>query len=197
MNPPNVAALYVERGGPYFKLLPSTRCWHAWRDARKYGGPHPIVAHPPCGPWGRLKGLCTKQDPELGRIAVGQVRRFGGVLEHPAHSGLWRDQRLPRQGEFLDPFGGWTLQVCQVDYGHRAVKETWLYIVGLSRQEFYGSQLWRDRPPPGVPTHTVTYDIASSLGQPKLVKLSAVGARRPPLDFARFLIALASSCSGP
>ena len=186
-----VAALYVERGGPYYRLLPSTQCWNEWRDARHYKGPFPVVAHPPCGPWGRLKGLCTKQNPELGRVAVSQVREFGGVLEHPRFSGLWEDQRLPRPGWFLDSCGGWTLEVNQVDYGHRAVKSTWLYIVGISRQVFYDSDLWRNRPERGVPSHSVTYDIASSEGKPQLLKLSSEGARRTPVPFARFLISLA------
>ena len=188
---PRAAALYVERGGPYYRLLPSTRCWNAWRDARTYKGPFPIVAHPPCGPWGRLKGLCTKQDPELGRIAVEQVREFGGVLEHPAHSGLWKDRRLWGPGQWTDPFGGWTLEVNQVDCGHRATKKTWLYIVGISRGDFFRSELWKTRPPPGTPTHTVTSSLRNAGHLPKLW---SDAARQTPVEFAKFLIGIAEAC---
>ncbi len=48
-----IAALYVETGGAYFGL-PNVDPWDEARDARKYNGPHPIVAHPPCQRWGRF-----------------------------------------------------------------------------------------------------------------------------------------------
>lgn len=51
-----VAALYVDPRGPYPKML-GVECWDEARDARTYAGPHPVVAHPPCGPWGRLRHL--------------------------------------------------------------------------------------------------------------------------------------------
>ena len=192
MNPPNVAALYVERKGPYFSLLSSRRCWDENRDARTYPGPYPVVAHPPCGPWGRLKGLCTKQDPNLALFAVDQVRLYGGVLAHPAYSGLWRACRLPRPGEFLDKWGGWTLNVDQVDYGHKAQKQTWLYIVGMKRKDFYRSDLWKNRPGPGIPTHTVTSSLRKAASLPKMW---SDAARQTPPEFGKFLIEIASRCS--
>ena len=79
-----VAALYVDPRGPYPKLLGPEMCWDEQRDARTYAGPWPVVAHPPCGPWGRLRHMCTKQDGSLAMLAIAQVRRWGGVLEQPA-----------------------------------------------------------------------------------------------------------------
>ena len=49
---PKIAALYVEKDGPYFGL-PHVDPWPIERDARKYRGPFPVVAHPPCERWGR------------------------------------------------------------------------------------------------------------------------------------------------
>lgn len=47
-----VAALYVVKGGCYFGL-PGVDPWDEERDARRYAGPYPVVAHPPCERWGR------------------------------------------------------------------------------------------------------------------------------------------------
>jgi hypothetical protein len=54
-----IAALFVETNGCYFNL-PGVDPWDINRDARKYAGPHPVVAHPPCQRWGRYCG-----QPEL------------------------------------------------------------------------------------------------------------------------------------
>ena len=51
-----IAALYVESGGAYFGLE-GVDPWDRPRDAMRYDGPHPVVAHPPCSRWCRLAGL--------------------------------------------------------------------------------------------------------------------------------------------
>lgn len=125
-----VVALYVESKSHYYAL--GADCYDAKRDARTYAGNLPVVAHPPCGPWGRLAHQCTKDDPELAILAVAQVRRCGGVLEHPATSRLWAHLVLPPADSlFPDEFGGRTYLINQGDYGHRAPKATFLYAVGL------------------------------------------------------------------
>lgn len=128
-----VAALYVDPMGPYSRM--ATEVFDAERDATTYQGPLPVVAHPPCGPWGKLAWRCKHQDPYLGLLAVEQVRTFGGVLEHPVGSRLFKEAGIPL-GDLNDPwrpvdeFGGYTWRVRQVDWGHRAEKDTLLYIVG-------------------------------------------------------------------
>lgn len=103
------------------------------RDARTWTGGRPVVCHPPCRGWGRLRGLAKPRPDEkaLAIFAVECIRRDGGVLEHPAWSSLWATAGLPRPGKGRDEFGGWTLPIAQGDFGHRARKETWLYIVGV------------------------------------------------------------------
>lgn len=124
-----VAALYVRADGHY-PNMPRVDAWDVERDAARYVGPHPVVAHPPCGPWGRFRHSCTTQRADLAVRAVDQVRRCGGVLEHPASSHLWIACELPPPGGKRDRWGGWTLHVRQSWWGHAAPKQTWIYIVG-------------------------------------------------------------------
>lgn len=127
-----VAALYVDvQNGPYTAIA-NVDCWGVERDARTYGGPWPVVAHPPCKAWGRFRWR-SSDDGLTAFSALESVRQYGGVLEHPAHSRFWHAAGLSRPNEFPDVCGGYTVEVRQCDWGHRCVKPTWLYIVG-SRQ---------------------------------------------------------------
>jgi hypothetical protein len=135
-----VAALYVETGGAYFGL-PDVDPWDEARDARLYDGPWPVVAHPPCARWSVLwplvkaqTGIEPGEDGGCFAAALHAVRTYGGVLEHPALSLAWKRFSLPkpaREGwasSFDDP--GYSTEVSQAAYGHRARKRTWLYYVG-------------------------------------------------------------------
>lgn len=132
-----IAALYVETDGCYYGL-PDVDPWDAERDARRYRGPHPVVAHPPCARWCQLAGLVQHRyglekgdDQGCFKSALFDVRRWGGVLEHPAYSDAWAFFDLPHPdaggGWQRGLCGGWSCHVEQVHYGHRARKATWLY----------------------------------------------------------------------
>ena len=136
-----IAALFVETDGCYFNL-PGVDPWDIGRDARKYSGPHPVVAHPPCQRWGRFWHGSTRK-PHQFRLgddggcfaaALASVRKWGGVLEHPADSHAWDHFGIPkpRRGEgWLDLGNGeWTCYVEQGQYGHIARKGTWLFYCG-------------------------------------------------------------------
>lgn len=176
-----VAALYVDPKGPY-SAMAGVDAWDASRDATLYDGPCPVVAHPPCGPWGKLSHMCTRQDPALAVRAVEQVREWGGVLEHPRYSKLWSRCRMPRPGELPDAFGGWTLEVRQCDWGHPCAKPTWLYVVG-------GFDV-PSRPPPGIPVAAVTNSDRPYLRHRR--RATAEECRLTPPAFAAWLVALAS-----
>lgn len=139
-----VAALFVETGGCYFGL-DGVEPWDEARDARKYTGPHPVVAHPPCQKWGSLAsvnyarwgGLHNQPGNDGGCFAAALhvVRQFGGVLEHPAMSRAWDRFCLTKPtavGWQRCMSGGWVCEVWQSAYGHRANKATWLYYFGKS-----------------------------------------------------------------
>ena len=126
-----IAALYVDTvDGPYPRVE-GVDTWGVDRDAMRYPGPGPVIAHPPCGHWGKFWWRCKQPESfrAAGPRAVNQVRVFGGVLEHPEGSRLWSHCGLPRPGEGPDRWGGRTLRVDQCDFGHPAQKPTWLYMV--------------------------------------------------------------------
>jgi hypothetical protein len=137
-----IAALYVETDGSYFNLS-GVDPWDLARDARKYAGPWPVVAHPPCQRWGAMANVNFARwggdhnrpgnDGGCFASALATVRRFGGVLEHPALSRAWAAHGLTKptgRGWQLCTDGGWVCEVWQSAYGHRANKATWLYYVG-------------------------------------------------------------------
>lgn len=170
-----VAVLFAKRRSVYFDLA-GCDVWDEARDARLYSGSYPVVAHPPCRGWGRWRHRAKVRAGELdmGPFAVAAVRRCGGVLEHPQGSGLWRACGLPRPGEPPDLWGGWSLLVNQVDWGHRALKPTLLYVRGLDPGDL------PVRPPPGEPTTTVE-------------RMWRGEREATPVDFANWLIQLAKS----
>ena len=167
-EPPTVAALYVETGGVYFGL-PDVEPWDEARDARLYAGPWPVVAHPPCNRW--CKPLAFLNEARYGHKvgddggtfahALETVRRFGGVLEHPAYSAAWDRFGLPRPARYGwaqsidDP--GFATEVDQHSYGHPCQKTTWLYYIGPNPP----SLRWQYAPN-GLPVISLLY------GSPKL-----------------------------
>lgn len=130
-----VAILFAREDSVY-KTLPGCDVYDSMRDALTFTGGMPVVAHPPCRAWGRLRHFAKPRpgERELALWAVEQVRTFGGVLEHPYASRLWEEAALPKPGE-RDAFGGFTLWVLQWWFGHRAGKPTLLYIVGVRPRE--------------------------------------------------------------
>lgn len=136
----SVAALYVDPRGCYANL-PGVEAWGEDRDARTYGGPWPVVAHPPCQRWGKFAtGAPNKprqyqvgDDAGCFAAALKVLYRFGGVIEHPAHSKAWvafHLNRPPADGGWVVADEGcgalWTCQVDQGHYGHFSRKPTWL-----------------------------------------------------------------------
>jgi len=140
-----LAALFVQPDGCYAGL-PDVDAWPEARDARNYTGPMPVVAHPPCQLWGamavvnyaRWGGEHNRPGNDGGCFAAAleSVRRFGGVLEHPAKTKAWAAHGLEKPAAIgwqrtID--GGWVCEVWQSAYGHRANKATWLYYYGTNQ----------------------------------------------------------------
>lgn len=182
-----LAAVLFARQDSVYKSFPSTDVYDIDRDARTWAGGAPVVAHPPCRGWGRLRQFAKVRPDELdlGRWAVQQVRSFGGVLEHPAESTLFNECRMPHPGEFPDEFGGWTLEIEQFQFGHRAEKRTWLYIVGCRPNQL----------PPmprreGRPTHCVR----PTKNGVRLPTIGKAEREHTPASLAAWLVDLARQC---
>src|SRR5258708_2809733 len=127
-----VAVLFARKDSIY-KTIAQCDVWDAERNALKWPGGSPVIAHPPCALSVAMRQLSTQDtsDHAYAIWAIDQVRKWGGVLEHPKRSALWETLKLPRPGDPPDRSGGWTLGIQQREFGHLAEKETLLYIVGV------------------------------------------------------------------
>jgi hypothetical protein len=99
---------------------------------------------------------------------VCQLAAYGGVLEHPRDSKLWKACDLPLPGEL--PFRGfWTLEVDQGWWGHVAPKRTWLL---FSR----------------VPRNAVSLPAARPTAPGRVVNMPKTRRHLTPPAFARWLV---------
>ena len=204
-----IAALYVEPRGVYCGLG-GVDPWDEARDARQYAGPWPVVAHPPCERWGRFwHGSPRKphqfklgDDGGCFAAALASVRRWGGVLEHPADSHAWAAfglRRPPRAGGWVsaDNHGGATCYVEQGHYGHMARKATWLYACGVNLPELRWGRLPQRLDPKMVERHG--YEYARRKGLVSMIggkNKKAIRNATPP-EFRDVLLRIAASATPP
>lgn len=178
----------------HYRHLSGAICFDEHTDARTFAGGMPVVAHPPCRLWGKLRGLSTLTGPEaerereLARFCVNQVRQCGGVLEHPAFSKLWADEAIPLPGTGLDHWGGFSIDVNQCWWGHRAIKRTWLYIVGTTPATM----------PEYGPSFVAHSGICGTLKRRRIKGLPEIPKKErhlTPPAFATWLVELARHCT--
>jgi hypothetical protein len=207
-----VDALFIDPKGIYPQLLGPEHCWDEKRDARTYGGPGPVVAHPPCQLWVNMAAVNWKRygrqrpawqggsDGGCFAAALAAVRKYGGVLEHPAGSHAWEAHGLRKP-----PVMGWEVHsddpgscsplqlyyVCEVwqhAYGHGARKRTYLLYCGVQPP----FELNWERNSETV-THHCGHDAKWRTTKKRLEKRHASAT---PVLFAMELIALAQHAAG-
>ena len=183
-----VSVLFARRDSYYKSLGVGVDVWDVDRDAMKWPGGNSLIAHPPCRLWGRMRQFAKADNVEIEKqyaiFSVEQVRRFGGVLEHPYKSTLWELARLPAPGK-RDEYMGWTLPVNQHQFGHRAEKKTWLYIVGCEPKDIPDMPLVLGR---------ASHCIRPTKNYPRLPTVTKAEREHTPVEFAKWLIALADLC---
>ena len=206
-----IAALYVETNGSYYEL-PGVDPWDEHRDARLYPGPYPVVVHSPCQRWGKLwagqplhikrTGERKQKGADQGcfKCGLADVRRWGGVMEHPWGSHAWAFFGLnlpPRAGGWVkaDEFGGWTCCVEQGRYGHYARKPTLLLAYGCDLPDLD----W------GIGEPRLDPEIVARMGLKRAKRLGEVGGKGggrdsaprigTPAPFRDLLISMAQSAN--
>lgn len=189
---PMIAALYCDPRGCYAGL-DNIDLWDEARDARLYDGPWPVIAHPPCERWGRYATANDNRpgdDNECFAAALAAVRRYGGIIEHPANSLAWKHFRIPHPdpaGGWLITSEGWTCHVEQGWYGHRARKATWLL---LCRRDVPPPLIWGPAPQrlPAKRLAERGYESARRCGM--IGNMGSAERRRTPTAFRDLLISL-------
>lgn len=132
-----VAVLCCAKKSVYHSM-DGVECFDSSRNALNFPGGMPIVAHPPCRSW---SAFCKHQakpesgEKELGIWCAEQLRKCGGVLEQPAHSGLFSAAGLPLPGKIEGDL--WSLEVWQRWWGYTTKKNTWLCFCGVEPSRIY------------------------------------------------------------
>jgi hypothetical protein len=177
-----VAVLFA-RSDSIYKAMAGLDVWDAERDALKWPGGTSCVTHAPCRAWSQLRHFAKPRpgEKELSIWAIGQVRKWGGVFEHPAKSALWPTMNLPEPGQ-TDEYGGWTFQAPQMWWGHWCEKPTRLYVVGCSPKEMPEIPIRM-----GEATHVQTYSHKCR----RRPQLPYHMREKTPPAFAEFLVAIA------
>jgi hypothetical protein len=176
-----ITVLYCQNPSIYAQL--DCDVWDEKRNALLFFEKIPIISHPPCRLWSRMRGLSNAPGCErlMAISSVIHIRQNGGVLEQPFPSQLWKWLNLPLPG-LIDEFGGWSLIVNQSWFGHKAKKPTILYIVGCKPSEI---------PPYPLSFDLIEYCVSSSARlKSRLKPISALERSATPILFASWLMEL-------
>lgn len=149
------------------------------RNAFTYYDRIPLIAHPPCRLFSRLRKFSTAPRSELkcAFFALSKVRQFGGILEHPRSSTLWKTGNFDLSGN-VDSYGGFLRSVNLSWFGFPCQKKTMLYFVGISP-----SQL----PSFPISLNAITNSISSSKHN-SLPEISKSARSTTPVDMINYFI---------
>jgi len=138
-----------------------TNIYDEQRNALTWSGKCPAIHHPPCRTWTQFGMLFTKADTRerfLARWSVEMIANYGGVMEHPINSKIWKHCR-----------NGFLMRINQGWFGHPCKKPTGLYIVGMKQSELpyfeminkhyntieNNSKKWRSKTPPQLSEYLI------------------------------------------
>lgn len=127
-----IPVLFTQKNSNYNEIQ-IFDCYDEKRNALSFNDRVPLIAHPPCRKFSRLRGLSTAplSEKKLAFFALAKVRQFGGILEHPRSSTLWKDGNFNLDGT-IDSYGGFLRSVDLSWFGFPARKKTMLYFCGIT-----------------------------------------------------------------
>ena len=99
--------------------MPGINCWDEFKNAYNYKGTNPVIVHPPCAQWSRLKNFAIENDytKSLAHFCFQRVLDNGGIFEHPAGSSFFREVGIQNK----------IISIDQHWFGFPARKRTYLY----------------------------------------------------------------------
>ena len=158
-------------------------CYDEKRNAFSYTGRSPLIAHPPCRLFSRLRKFSTAaiKEKQCAFFALARIRQFGGILEHPRSSTLWLDGNFKLDGS-VDEYGGFLRSVNLSWFGFPAQKKTMLYFVGINPGSL---------PPFPMSLNAITHVISSSSNTGKKELSALYRSRTPQLMLDYFLEVMA------
>ena len=156
-----IPVLFTESDSNY-KLFENFDAFDLERDAFNYSARLPLIAHPPCRLFSRLRKFSTAPliEKKCAFFALSKIRQFGGILEHPRSSTLWKSGNFDLSGD-VDSYGGFLRSVNLSWFGFPCEKKTMLYFVGIS--------------PAQLPAFPLSYDaITHTIGSSRLQLLPEI-----------------------
>lgn len=125
-----IPVLFTSKNSLYLED-PRFDCYGEDRDAMTWTGTVPAIYHPPCRLFSVLKGLSNagKCEKFYGYYSIMSARRFGGIVEHPNGSTLFKEMGCDLSGK-VDQYGGFLRKVNLSWFGFPAEKQTLIYIKG-------------------------------------------------------------------
>jgi hypothetical protein len=114
-----ITILCAMQNSNYFKIE-GIDIWDITKDAYNFTGANPVICHPPCAQWSKMRTFAkaNPREKDLALFCLEKVNKNGGILEHPAGSALWK---LP------EVIPGKVISINQHWFGFPAQKRTWLY----------------------------------------------------------------------
>jgi hypothetical protein len=177
-----ISVLFAARDSVY-KTIDGLDVWDEERNALLWPGGNPGIFHPPCRLWSAFLhqfSTAPQSEKKLAFWSVEQIRRWGGVLEHPAFSNLWDAAHLPSPGQ-RDSYG-FTISIDQFWFGHQCRKRTWIYCCGIARSAV-----------PAPPIRLVgQYPVALHTKQ-RVPKRDKYSRSATPFAFAQWLVETAEA----
>jgi hypothetical protein len=122
---------------------------------------------------------------------IEQIRKWGGVLEHPKKSKLWPFMKLPEPGT-RDEWGGFTIIAPQYWWGHLANKASKFYVCGCDFKNVPQIPFALGDAPMTVATNS------KSRGKPHIrPEMKKEDREKTPDALAEWLVELARKCEIP